>query len=134
LHSTKLPNPSIFKDTKDISLFNWISQIKNKLCENANHYLTKSIKLALVEGLIRGKAAKHISLHIRDNAINLYITIQDLFDYLTFAFKNLNQLFIAKNKFKKLFIKSTQLFYKFYIKFLQLAFNIRKNKNVPTIC
>jgi hypothetical protein len=53
--------------------------------------------------------------------MNLYTTIQDLFDYLTFAFKNPNQLFIAKNEFKKLFIKLTQLFHKFYTKFLQLA-------------
>jgi len=30
-------------------------------------------------------------------------------------------LFIAKNEFKKLFIKSTQLFHEFYTKFLQLA-------------
>jgi hypothetical protein len=30
-------------------------------------------------------------------------------------------LFIAKNEFKKLFMKSTQLFYKFHTKFLHLA-------------
>jgi hypothetical protein len=58
-----------------MSFFNWLSRIKNKLCENANYYLTKSIKLAYIKGLIRGKAAKHISLQLRDNAINLYTTI-----------------------------------------------------------
>ena len=44
-----------------------------------------------------------------------------MFKHLTFAYKNPNRLFIAKNEFKKLFMKSTQSFYKFYTKFLQLA-------------
>jgi hypothetical protein len=48
---------------------------KNKLCENADYYPTKSIKLALVEGLIGGEAAKHISLYLKDNAVNLYIIV-----------------------------------------------------------
>ena len=104
-----------------MSFFNQLSRIKNKLRENADYYPTKSIKLAYVKGLIRGEAAKHILPRLRDNAINLYTTIQDLFEHLTFAYKNPNRLFIAKNEFKKLFIKSTQLFYKFYTKFLQLA-------------
>ena len=58
-----------------MSFFNWLSRIKNKLCENADYYLTKSIKLAYVKGLIRGKATKHISPRLRDNAINPYTTI-----------------------------------------------------------
>ena len=58
-----------------MSFFNQLSRIKNKLYKNANYYLTKSIKLAYIKGLIRGKAAKHISLQLRDNAINLYTTI-----------------------------------------------------------
>jgi hypothetical protein len=90
-----------------MSFSNWLSRIKNKLCENANYYLTKSIKLAYVKGLIKGKAAKHISLQLRDNAIDLYITVQDLFEHLTFAYKNPNRVFIAKNEFKKLFMKLT---------------------------
>jgi hypothetical protein len=84
-----------------------LSRIKNKLRKNANYYPTKSIKLAYIKGLIKGKAAKHISLQLRDNTVDLYITIQDLFEHLTSAYKNPNRLFIAKNEFKKLFIKST---------------------------
>jgi hypothetical protein len=55
-----------------MSFFNWLSRIKNKLRENADYYPTKSIKLAYVKGLIGGEAAKHISLRLRDNAINPY--------------------------------------------------------------
>jgi hypothetical protein len=58
-----------------MSFFDWLSRIKNKLCENANYYPTKSMKLVYVKGLIKGKAAKHISLRLRDNTIDLYITI-----------------------------------------------------------
>ena len=58
-----------------MSFFDWLSRIKNKLRENADYYLIKSIKLAYIKGLIRGKAAKHISLQLRDNAIDLYTTI-----------------------------------------------------------
>jgi hypothetical protein len=45
------------------------------LYKNANYYLTKLIKLVYIKGLIKGKAIKHISLQLRDNAIDLYITI-----------------------------------------------------------
>jgi hypothetical protein len=65
------------------------------------------MKLAYVKGLIGGEAAKHISPQLRDNAVDLYTTIQDLFEHLTFAYKNPNRLFTAKNEFKKLFIKLT---------------------------
>jgi hypothetical protein len=65
------------------------------------------IKLAYVKGLIGGKAAKHILLYLRDNIVDLYTIIQDLFKHLTSAYKNPNWLFITKNKFKKLFIKLT---------------------------
>jgi hypothetical protein len=58
-----------------MSFFDWLSRIKNKLRENADHYPTKSIKLAYVEGLIKGKAAKHISPQLRDNAIDLYTIV-----------------------------------------------------------
>ena len=34
-------------------------------------------------------------------------------------------MFTAKNKFKKLFMKSTQSFHEFYTKFLQLAFEAK---------
>ena len=117
----KLLNPPIFTDGEDMSFSNQLSRIKNKLYENADYYPTKSIKLVYVKGLIGGEAAKHILLRLRDNAIDLYTTIQDLFEHLTSAYKNPNQLFIAKNEFKKLFMKSTQLFYEFHTKFLQLA-------------
>ena len=90
-----------------MSFSNWLSRIKYKLRENADYYPTKSIKLAYIKGLIRGKAAKHILPRLRDNAINLYTTIQDLFEHLTSTYENPNRLFTAKNEFKKLFIKST---------------------------
>ena len=90
-----------------MSFSNQLPRIKNKLYKNADYYPTKLIKVIYVKGLIGGKATKHISPQLRDNAINLYTTIQDLFEHLTFAYKNLNWVFIVKNKFKKLFIKST---------------------------
>jgi hypothetical protein len=65
------------------------------------------MKLAYVKGLIGGEAAKHISPRLRDNAVDLYTTIQDLFEHLTSTYKNPNRLFTAKNEFRKLFIKST---------------------------
>jgi hypothetical protein len=58
-----------------MSFFNWLSRIKNKLCKNVNYYFTESIKLAYIKGLIRGEAIKHISLQLKDNAINLYLII-----------------------------------------------------------
>ena len=62
-------------DSEDISFFNWLSRIKNKLRENANYYLIKLIKLAYIKGLIGEEAIKHISLQLKDKTINLYTTI-----------------------------------------------------------
>jgi hypothetical protein len=58
-----------------MSFSDWLSRIKNKLCENADYYPTKSIKLAYIEGLIRGEAAKHISPRLRDDAVDPYSTV-----------------------------------------------------------
>ena len=71
----KLFNPLIFINSKDMSFFNQLSRIKNKLYKNADYYFTKSIKLIYIKGLIKGKATKHILLRLRDNAINLYTII-----------------------------------------------------------
>jgi hypothetical protein len=103
--STKLPNPPIFIDSKDLKFSNWLSRIKNKLHVNEDHYLNKLIKLAYVKGRIKGKATMYISLCLYKDALNLYNTMQDLFDYLKSVYEDLNQLFTAKNKFKKLYIK-----------------------------
>ena len=65
----------MFTDGEGISLSNWLSRIKNKLYKNADYYPIESIKLAFVEGLIRGEAVKHISLRLRDNAVDLYTTV-----------------------------------------------------------
>ena len=75
MHSIKLLNPLIFTDSKDISFFNQLSYIKNKLYKNVDYYPTKSIKLIYIKGLIKGKAIKHISPYLKDNAINLYTII-----------------------------------------------------------
>ena len=104
-----------------MSLSNWLACIQNKLRENEDYYPTKSIKLVYIKGLIRGEAAKRISLRLRHNAIDPYTTIQDLYDHLTTLFENPNRMFIAKNEFKKLYIKTADSFYEFHTKFLLLA-------------
>ena len=119
--STKLPNPPIFTDGKDLKFSDWLSRIKNKLRANEDHYPTKSIKLAYVEGRIKGEAATHISPRLRDDAIDPYGTVQDLFDHLKSIFEDPNRVFTAKTDFKKLYIKPSQSFHEFHTKFLQLA-------------
>jgi len=58
-----------------MSLSNWISRIKNKLRENKDYYPIELMKLALVEGLIRGEATKYISPRFREDAIDPYNTV-----------------------------------------------------------
>jgi hypothetical protein len=103
--STKLPDSLIFIDGKDLKFSDWLSRIKNKLCVNEDHYLNKLIKLAYIEGRIKGKVAMHISPRLYEDALNPYNTVQDLFNYLKSVYEDLNWLFTAKNEFKKLYMK-----------------------------
>ena len=71
-----------------------------------------------MEGRISGQAATYIEERFKEDATELYKTVKDLFKHLHMIYTDLNRLFIAKNKFKKLYIKKDQTFYDFYTKFL----------------
>ncbi|KAH0563437.1 hypothetical protein GP486_001998 [Trichoglossum hirsutum] len=51
-HTTKLPDPPLFDgSTKDRVMYNnWLIQVKNKLCGNADAYPTEDLKIIYVAG------------------------------------------------------------------------------------
>jgi hypothetical protein len=119
--STKLPDPPIFTDGKDMKYSDWLSRIRNKLRANGDHYPTDEIQIAYVEGRIGGEAATHISPRLRADAVDPYRTVQDLLDHLNSIYEDPNRLFTAKNEFKKIFMNKAQTFHDFYTRFLQLS-------------
>jgi hypothetical protein len=52
----KLENPPMLDNGKAVQFNDWLVLIKQKLTENANHYNTPSLQIALVLGCMTGKA------------------------------------------------------------------------------
>ena len=92
--------------------------MRRKLQSNQDHFPTEDITLAYAEGRIGRQAATYTEERFKEDATKPYKTVEDLFKHLHMIYTDLNRLFIAKNKFKKLYIKKDQTFYDFYTKFL----------------
>ncbi|KAH0551113.1 hypothetical protein GP486_007541, partial [Trichoglossum hirsutum] len=56
--STKLPDPPLFDgSTKDgVTYDNWLIQVENKLCGNADTYLTEDLKIIYMAGQVSSNA------------------------------------------------------------------------------
>jgi hypothetical protein len=48
--STKITDPESLSDSKDPKFDYWLSRMRNKLKSNANHFPTKELRMAYVEG------------------------------------------------------------------------------------
>jgi len=119
--STKLPHPPILTDGKDPKFCDWLSRVKNKLKANSDHYPTEQIKLAYVEGLLGGDAARYARERFQEEAVDPYRTVNDVLKYLQTIYEDPNRLLKAKDEFKKLYMTKTQPFHAFYVAFLQQA-------------
>ena len=79
--------------------------MRKKLRSNKDHFPTKDMKLAYTEGRISRQAAIYTEERFKEDATKPYKTTEDLFEHLHIIYTDLNRVFIAKNKFKKLYIK-----------------------------
>jgi hypothetical protein len=57
--------------------------INNKLKANADHYSTDELKITYTESRINNEAALHITLRIRETALNRFKTINEVLDLLS---------------------------------------------------
>ena len=119
--SVKIPNPPVLTNGKDPEFEDWESRIRSKLKANADHYNTDALRIAYVENRTGGKAAKHLRPRLRVNAINPYITAEEMLKHLESIFQDPNREANSKREFRKLDMKKADKFQDFLTDFLYLA-------------
>jgi hypothetical protein len=72
--STKMPDPPMFSDGKDVKFKDWKTEMKRKLLLNEDHYPTAAHQLAYVSSRCEGKALRHISPRMQEDATATYQT------------------------------------------------------------
>ncbi|KAN0069292.1 hypothetical protein V8E54_012307 [Elaphomyces granulatus] len=98
--SVKIPNPPVLTNGKDPEFEDWESRIRNKLEANADHYNTEVLRIAYVENRTGGKAAKHLRPRLRVNAVNPYITAEEMLKHLESIFQDPNREANSKREFR----------------------------------
>ena len=111
--SVKIPNPPVLTNGKDPEFEDWESRIRNKLKANADHYNTEVLRIAYVENRTGGKAAKHLRPRLRVNAVNPYITAEEMLKHLESIFQDPNREANSKREFRKLNMGATDKFQDF---------------------
>jgi hypothetical protein len=59
--SVKIDDSKHLTDGKESKYEYWLSRMRNKLRENADHFSTESLKITYIENHINGEAARHIA-------------------------------------------------------------------------
>ena len=104
----------------------WKSKMTKILVANANHYLTKALRMAYVDSRVDGNAYKHLAARSRIGARKPFATVEEMFEILQKAYGDSNHVHMAANKFCDL--KMTEDFNSFWTEFQVLASELDYNK------
>ncbi|KAL1971411.1 hypothetical protein VTN31DRAFT_2343 [Thermomyces dupontii] len=119
--SVKIDDPKHLTDGKEPLFEHWLSRMRNKLRENADHFPTESSKTAYVENRTDGDAARHIAPRMRDDHPERYQTAEEIFEHLSSIYVDPNKLQIAKDEYRDLVMRNGDDSHAFLTKFLHLA-------------
>ena len=92
-----------------------------KLAANADHFDTAQLRIAYVASRCEGKARKHITSRMRDDALNPYTDSNDMLGHLKTIYSDPNCITTAKHQFRQLYMKNGDKFHDFLSEFLYLA-------------
>ena len=118
--TTKLPDPPLFDGScKDGTTYdNWLIQVKNKLCRNADAYPTEDLRIIYAAGRVSRDALTLISLQLDATNHHAYATVRKLYEHLDELYGDLNKEKNARHVFRELVMKKGQTFQEFYATFL----------------
>lgn len=119
--STKIPDPPMLTDGKEPRFEDWLLLMSQKLTANADHFDTSQLRIAYVASRCDGKARKHITPRMRDDAINPYTDSKDMLNHLKTIYDDPNRVTTAKHQFRQLYMKNSDKFHDFFSEFLYLA-------------
>ena len=69
--------------------------MRNKLKANADYFLINALKIVYIKSRIRGEAALYLISRMREDAMNLFTTANELLDYLSKVYKDPNRRYTA---------------------------------------
>jgi hypothetical protein len=119
--SAKIPDPPLLSDGKDPHFEDWLLAIKQKLIANADHFPNPMMRITYVTSRTEGNARKHITPHLREDAVNPYQDSTDLLKHLENVFADPNRERVAKRKYNTLYMKPSVKWNDFISEFLYLA-------------
>ena len=118
--STKLPDPPVFTDGKEITIDHWSQKMRAKLAANADHYPTEELKMAYLASRVEGTANLHLAPRLRYTAANKFQTAEEMLEALERVFGDPHRRQTAMASFRKLY-QGTKDFNTFWSEFQRLA-------------
>jgi hypothetical protein len=126
--SAKLPDPKTFigRDTGEknphetVELEDWLAKIRRKLSANKDHYSTTELQMGYVQNMVGGVAGKHLAPRLRTDAVNPFITAEEMLQTLERAYGNPNKKQDASEEFRRLY-QNNNPFPVFWADFQRLA-------------
>ncbi|SLM35316.1 hypothetical protein NFIA_101300 [Lasallia pustulata] len=100
--SSKLPDPPVFTDGKNLTWEVWETKIWDKLEVNADYYPTALSQIAYVASRVEGDAAEHIHGRHRDRAAKPYTSVNKLLEHLAGIYEDQDVKLTAQNAYKNL--------------------------------
>ena len=97
--SAKIPDPPLLTDGKEPQFEDWLLLMTQKLDANHDHYDSPQLHRAYMASRCDGKARKHITPHLRSEAINPYHDSDDMIEHLKTIYEDPNQITTVKNQF-----------------------------------
>lgn len=111
----------MFTDGKEPRFDNWSLLMTQKLEANAAHYDSPQLRRAYVANRCDGKAQKHITPCLRNEAANRYEDSADMIEHLKTIYDDPNRITTVNNQFRSLCMKASDKFHDFLSEFLYLA-------------
>lgn len=120
-YAIKLPNPTPFTDGISPTFEQWEVQVRNKLQVNHWQFPDEQTKVAWLISLISGTAAETLSPYTDPCHPSPYTTVAEILTLLRVSYSNPEREGIAKDQFTSLRMTTTDEFFTFCAKFVQLA-------------
>ncbi|SLM34594.1 hypothetical protein LPUS_03431 [Lasallia pustulata] len=119
--SSKLPDPPVFTDRKNLTWEVWETKIQDKLEVNADYYPTALSQIAYITSRVEGDAAEHVYGRRRDGATKPYTSVNKLLEHLAGIYEDQDVKLTAQNAYKNFRMGTTESFATFYSNFAQIT-------------
>ena len=74
--------------------------MKNKLLVNANHFLSKEMKMIYIKNRMKNNAIKHLKFRMRKNVFYSFRTSDEMLNIMKMIFDDLNRKLTIINEFR----------------------------------